>query len=104
MSEFNDIRNSLVSLIQSLWQNWRSEWLKSGRELFRLIPLVSNVHGIPIILRELKQIKNESDMVYVQEIMSPNENLPEFDPFVSCIIPLNLEKKLNYIINNVNSK
>lgn len=104
ISEYDEIRSILINLIQDIWQNCQTECLKSRRELFRLIPYISNINGIPNILKELKMIKTINDESYIQEMMSPLETPPEFDPYILCLIDLNMEKKLLFIMNNVSSK
>jgi hypothetical protein len=104
ISDYDEIRGILINLIQDVWQNCQTECLKSRRELFRLIPYVSNINGIPNILKELKMIKTINNESYIQEMMSPVEALPEFDPYILSLIDLNMEKKLLFIMNNVSSK
>ena len=89
--------------MQNLWQNCKNECLKPKRELFRLIPLVSNVNGIPQILKELKQIKIDHEESYIHQVLSSVTSAPEFDHYINSLIDLNLEKKLVFVMTKVKS-
>jgi hypothetical protein len=55
------------------------------------------------ILKELSEVKGDSDESYGKQILSPVTDPPEQDLYITSLIDIRLEKKLLFLMNHVNS-
>lgn len=65
-----ETRQFLVTFAQKLWENCPSECLKGDKEIFRLIPFIANIPGMPKILKDFKEAKTATGESFMKEAMS----------------------------------
>lgn len=94
--EYSEIRNKTINLLSILTQSAKEDVILAGRELYRILPYISNLNGMSTILKEYKD--------YTSTILDVNTEMPKRDPYISILIPVNIEKKIKYILSIVKSK
>ena len=82
-----------IDLLNMLIQGAKDDVLKAGPELYRIIPYVSNISGMTPILNELKEP--------IKDILSPCVDDPVYNSYIGILVPLKIEKKLEFILRKV---